>query len=539
VYAAPLINACDFRGASTIGGSRSFVNGATNRSQWVPLVGHELGHAFGAEHANGLRCVDGSGAAVILSTTCKTEQYADPFDLMGSGFRRQPNANHKAAMGLLPAAAVQTVGVSGDYRLGPLETEGDAPRLVRVPYDRDDDGRTRYLLLEFRQPSAYDEFGPDDPGVNGVTVRLGNDPDQHAPTLLVDTTPQTATFADAPLLPQRALVDRRRDLSISVLDATADGATVHIDYGGFVADWATCDGTNLPSRIGRGRMVPVDVRFRNTGTTTWTAPDGYRLEVRGAQGQSALTGVDPVAPGAVGTFSGTITAPQQLGRTTIAWHPMIGDQHFGEECTATVDVVADPDPPTAPAGLKATVQSQSAVQLSWAASSDNVGVKGYRVARSTDGSTFTPLADVAATNLVAAGLAVDTPYWFRVVAYDAAGNVSPPSGVLRVQVGDITAPSAPANLKVAARGPGTVDLAWSPSTDNVRVERYRVFRRANVLSPYVLAGESTTPSFRDSGLSTQSYSYYVVAVDRVGNTSARSNTVSGSPQTCLAPGACF
>jgi chitodextrinase len=539
VYAWPVISSCDFRGASTIGGSRSFVNGATNRSQWVPLVGHELGHAFGAEHADAVRCVDSSGATVVISTTCRSEAYGDPFDLMGSGFRHRPNANHAAAMGMLPASAVQTVDASGEYRISPLASNGRDPRLVRVPYDRDADGAMRYLLLEFRQSSPYDEFSAEDPGVRGVMVRLGKDPDRHAPTQLLDTTPGTPTFADAPLLPDRVLTDNRRGLSIAVLDAGPDGARVSVDYPGFIADWAACDGVTVPARIGRGRTVPIEARFKNTGTTSWTAADGYELETRGITGAAVLSGTDAVAPGATGVFTGTVTAPQGLGPVTIAWRPRYGGQPFGEDCTATVDVVADADPPTPPQGLRGAVQSQSSVQLTWTPSSDNVGVKSYRVERSTDGSAFTRVADVTSTSAVVGGLGVNTPYWFRVAAGDAGDNVSAPSGVLQVQIGDITAPQPPTNLKATGKGPGWIDLGWTASSDNVGVERYRVYRRANVLSPFVFVGETTAPAFHDGGLSAQSYSYYVTAVDRVGNASARSNTASASPATCVSAGACF
>ena len=540
VYAWPMINACDFRGASEIGSTRSSVNGATNRSQWVPLVGHELGHTFGAEHANALRCADGSGTTVVISTTCQVEPYGDSFDLMGSGFRRRPNANHVAAMGLLPASAVRTVDASGEYRIGPLGGGSGDPRLVRVPYDRDGDGAVRYLLLEFRQPGPYEELGADDPAAGGVLVRIGKDADRHAPTQLLDTTPQTpGNFADAPLLPQRVLTDHRRDLSVPVLEPGPDGARVQIDYPGFIADWAACEGVTVPARVGRGRTVPVEARFQNTGTTTWSSSDGYQLETRGADGTAVLSGTGAIAPGGTGVFTGTMTARQALGRHTVAWRPRLGGQVFGADCTAVVDVVADPDPPTPPQGLRGAIASQSSVQLSWTGSTDNVGVKGYRVERSSDSSTFVPAATVTTTSATVGGLSVNQTYWFRVVAYDAGGNLSTPSGVLQVQIPDITAPAPPTALKATGRGPGWVELGWTAAYDNVGVERYRVFRRVNILSPYVVVAETTAPAFRDSGLGGQSYSYYVVAVDRAGNTSARSNTVSASPATCVAAGACF
>src|SRR5206468_8326460 len=44
-------------------------------------------------------------------------------------------------------------------------------------------------------------------------------------------------------------------------------------------------------------------------------------------------------------------------------------------------VTSDTQAPTAPSNLAATATSSSSVALSWTASTDNVGVAGYRVSR--------------------------------------------------------------------------------------------------------------------------------------------------------------
>ena len=85
--------------------------------------------------------------------------------------------------------------------------------------------------------------------------------------------------------------------------------------------------------------------------------------------------------------------------------------------------------PSAPTGLTATGATGS-VALAWSASTDNVGVAGYRVYRSTT-SGFTP----SATNLVAhvtsgtayADAVAAGTYYYLVTAYDAAGNEGAPS----------------------------------------------------------------------------------------------------------------
>ena len=88
---------------------------------------------------------------------------------------------------------------------------------------------------------------------------------------------------------------------------------------------------------------------------------------------------------------------------------------------------ADTQPPTAPGSLAATAASSSQVNLSWTASTDNVGVAGYRVERCQGAgcSTFTQIATATGTTYGDTGLSASTSYSYRVRATDAAGNLSP------------------------------------------------------------------------------------------------------------------
>jgi len=82
--------------------------------------------------------------------------------------------------------------------------------------------------------------------------------------------------------------------------------------------------------------------------------------------------------------------------------------------------VIDATPPTTPTNLAATAASSSAINISWSASSDNVGVTGYTLRR--NGS---PVTTTAATNYTDIGLTAGTSYSYTVSAFDAAGNLSP------------------------------------------------------------------------------------------------------------------
>ncbi|MFI8515615.1 discoidin domain-containing protein [Streptomyces sp. NPDC085460] len=88
----------------------------------------------------------------------------------------------------------------------------------------------------------------------------------------------------------------------------------------------------------------------------------------------------------------------------------------------------DTVPPTIPGNFRVTGVTDTSVALAWTASSDNVGVTGYRVRRIT-GGTATPIATVSAniTSFAVTGLTPATTYTFDVQALDATGAVSAPS----------------------------------------------------------------------------------------------------------------
>jgi chitodextrinase len=79
----------------------------------------------------------------------------------------------------------------------------------------------------------------------------------------------------------------------------------------------------------------------------------------------------------------------------------------------------DTTPPSVPTGLSATAVSSTQINLSWTASTDNVGVTGYDVFRNG-----TQVGTTATTSYQDTGLTPDTTYSYTVAAYDAAGNVS-------------------------------------------------------------------------------------------------------------------
>ncbi len=99
-----------------------------------------------------------------------------------------------------------------------------------------------------------------------------------------------------------------------------------------------------------------------------------------------------------------------------------GESGNSGEVSATPQ--APPSPPAAPTGLLAMAVSKSQINLSW---TDNSGDSedGFKIERSTDGSTFTEIATLGknvTTFQNTTGLSRNKTYYYRVRAHNAGGN---------------------------------------------------------------------------------------------------------------------
>jgi beta-lactamase superfamily II metal-dependent hydrolase len=136
--------------------------------------------------------------------------------------------------------------------------------------------------------------------------------------------------------------------------------------------------------------------------------------------------------------------------------------------------MADIQPPTAPGSLAASVASYSEIDLSWSAATDNTGVTGYNVYRSTNGTTFSLAGSSTTTGFADLGLSGNTTYWYRVTATDAADNESVASNTVSATT---SAPPA-TNITITApnggeswSGGSSRNITWTSSgVSNVKLE---------------------------------------------------------------------
>ncbi|MDO8742198.1 MAG: LamG-like jellyroll fold domain-containing protein, partial [bacterium] len=106
-----------------------------------------------------------------------------------------------------------------------------------------------------------------------------------------------------------------------------------------------------------------------------------------------------------------------------AWDTDAG-QRIGAACEVeggcgTSTPTPDTTPPSIPSGLSATSISATQINLSWTASTDSVGVSGYRIYRNG-----TQIATAAGTSYANTSLTASTAYSYTVSAYDASNNTS-------------------------------------------------------------------------------------------------------------------
>jgi YVTN family beta-propeller protein len=224
---------------------------------------------------------------------------------------------------------------------------------------------------------------------------------------------------------------------------------------------------------------------------------------------SSSTGRITGTPGTAGNYNVTISVRDALISVSQAF-------------TWTL-TVRDTTAPSRPSTFNATV-SNGRPYLTWSASTDNIGVTGYIVYRSTNGTQGSEVARTAAAvrNWTDTSFQENRRYTYSVKAYDAAGLQSSLTTLRSVTPSQ--APSTP-SLSVALAN-GDPRLSWTASTDNVGVTAYIVYRSTNGGTGSEVTRTSARTWTDTSARARTRYTYNVRAADAAGNLSARSSRVT-------------
>jgi fibronectin type 3 domain-containing protein len=220
-----------------------------------------------------------------------------------------------------------------------------------------------------------------------------------------------------------------------------------------------------------------------------------------------------------------------LQATGYSWRfvPVAG-RTFTDAGTRSCRGSADPgdvDPPTPATDLAASSPQSTRIDLTWSASSDNVGVTGYEVWRGANGAPPARVATIGtATSYADSGLQHGVQYRYDIRARDGSGNTSAPGAAVSAVTRDTDAPSAPPTPSAIAVDSTRVDLTWAPASDDVAVTGYELWRATAGGAPSLIAVTSATTYSDRTVAAGVSYRYTVRGTDAAGNVSAGSMGVT-------------
>lgn len=162
-------------------------------------------------------------------------------------------------------------------------------------------------------------------------------------------------------------------------------------------------------------------------TLTWTAATdnvavtGYRVRINGSTVLAAASGLSRLITGLAPSTEYTFEVAARDANAN--WGP-----YSPPSAPVTTSASSDTEDPSIPDNLVASAITAAGFTVSWDASTDNVGVTGYRVL--LNGVQYGSI--VTDTFVVVTGRTAGTLYGVTVQATDAAGNWSDPSDELPV-----------------------------------------------------------------------------------------------------------
>jgi chitodextrinase len=297
-------------------------------------------------------------------------------------------------------------------------------------------------------------------------------------------------------------------------------------YGISASGWGNgvmdASGNNLLYESGRtysgfaGDVLNKDPKFVNLAS--------YNFHL-----QSGSPAIDAAANVSVLTDLDGNSRPQGAGYDIGAYEYASGGSNPPPDTTA----------PTVPTNLSASAVSSSAINLSWSASTDAVGVTGYRIYRAG-----TQIGTSVSTTYSDSGLSASTSYSYTVAAYDAAGNTSAQSSSASATTQappltpDVTAPTVSITSPLAGTVSGNITFSATASDPSVAGQTLSGLKTLTLYidgSTYATSSSGSISKTLDTTtLTNASHTLTAQAIDNAGNNSTIASvtiTVNNAPAT--------
>ncbi|TYB65407.1 oxidoreductase [Nonomuraea sp. PA05] len=205
---------------------------------------------------------------------------------------------------------------------------------------------------------------------------------------------------------------------------TCEGTCSSTSFRNPIVTWTTAEASPSGLAYANGTLFAAALRGQRVWAVPLTSSGGAGTpvpELQGAYGRLRAVAVGPDGWLWLGTSN-------RDGRGT----PVAQDDRVIRVPPATSGT--DTAPPTTPGLPAASGTTAATTTLTWAASTDNVGVTGYDILRApgASGGSFTQVGTSATATFTDSGLSAGTTYRYQVRARDAAGNLSPVSGTVTV-----------------------------------------------------------------------------------------------------------
>ncbi len=289
------------------------------------------------------------------------------------------------------------------------------------------------------------------------------------------------------------------------LPAEGDLGTLHIPRANQAPQVALTSPAPLSTHL-----LPTTVSLAATASD----PDGTVASVEFYVG-STLISTRTAAP-----YSASWT-PSNAG--TYQLSAVARDNQGASTRSSYVQVSVQTPPPAAPSGLAGTA-SEYSVRLTWVDTSSNES--GFRIYRG-NGSSFTQIATLAANSreYLDSGLTPETTYYYRVGAYNSAGETS--SSTVPVTTAMVLLPPPPGSINAASVS-GGLQITWSLSEG---ATGYDLQRSLAAAGPFTTIRTTTSSSYLDSAVVAGTVYYYRVM--------ARKDTYVSAPSplaSAAAPG---
>jgi hypothetical protein len=281
--------------------------------------------------------------------------------------------------------------------------------------------------------------------------------------------------------------------------------------------WASGNGEPVPTISLSAN--PTSVSSGGTTTLNWSTAYATSCVASGGWSGSKPTSGSQTTAALSSTSTFTLSCTGTGGTNTSAVTVTATAPTYS--APPSTPTITDNLPPTAPSSLSGNATA-SEVKLSWTASTDNVGVAGYKVyrdAKEIAGTTALSYTD----NVVTAG----STYGYYVTAFDAAGNISQPSNN-----SSITVPARSTALSITQNkatwnnvsNDSSATVQWTTNLPSTGVVSYGL-SSANLTSSKADSAVATKHSVTLTGLNRRSVYYYVVKVQSPDGTASVTSTV--------------